>query len=548
MVSSRFVAASLCVLLAGVVSGIPLLGREQPSSQEKHSTNPFHKSVAKADFKFQDLNFLQLTDVHSWLSGHAHEAKDEAGYPDVLAFVQHLQSMAWKEGKDLFLFNSGDIVDGTGLSDATQVRGVLITPIIQQMPFTALTSGNHELYHNSTVNNLAASGFVDFWGGHYLTANIFNATTGERVGSPYTIVTGKMGKKLLVMGFLYNMQNSCEAVKVQPVAEALQMPWFGEAMAKAAEIEVDAIVVLVHMDAKDPLVSTIKTQIRAKDPKASIVFLAGHTHIRDFQIMDSRSVSMESGKYLDTVGFVSCSLPATDSAGMDCENEFVTPHVATFMKLTHTDKTTFETPGSKKMRRDISVLRSKLGLDEVIGCSPATFYPFANFSSPHSMWALYLRAVLPAVLYPDNPVAVFVAGTGALRYKLYKGEVHLDDTYTVSPFKDIYYVTHVAGQVLAQIIEALLKRETNMLTERTSDTEKWSEYEEPWVASIDPKALKAGVIYDLVYVEFDGETVGEVYEKVTGQAMSAAPFRSADVDSRNIWEKFVRTEWPCDSM
>eukprot|EP00961_Rhodomonas_salina_P258184 3489524-Rhodomonas_salina.3 len=43
--------------------------------------------------------------------------------------------------------------------------------------------------------------------------------------------------------------------------------------------------------------------------------------------------------------------------------------------------------------------------------------------------------------------------------------------------------------------------EQNMLTERTSDAEKWSEYEEPWVASIDPKALKAGVIYDLLYVE-----------------------------------------------
>lgn len=52
-------------------------------------------------------------------------------------------------------------------------------------------------------------------------------------------------------------------------------------------MQVDAIVVLVHMDAKDPLVSTIKTQIRAKDPKASIVFLAGHTHIRDFQIVSS---------------------------------------------------------------------------------------------------------------------------------------------------------------------------------------------------------------------------------------------------------------------
>ena len=41
-----------------------------------------------------DINIVHLTDVHSWLSGHMHEPNDEADYPDVLAFFEHLQAMA----------------------------------------------------------------------------------------------------------------------------------------------------------------------------------------------------------------------------------------------------------------------------------------------------------------------------------------------------------------------------------------------------------------------------------------------------------------------
>ena len=92
------------------------------------------------------------------------------------------------QGKDVFLFNSGDIVDGTGLAGATPVDGAAILPIVQQvrflqrgasatcsifghalcqplrrltstdlaqMPFAAITCGNHELYINSTIENLA---------------------------------------------------------------------------------------------------------------------------------------------------------------------------------------------------------------------------------------------------------------------------------------------------------------------------------------------------------------------------------------------------------
>jgi hypothetical protein len=33
---------------------------------------------------FQDLNIVQLTDVHSWLSGHRHESFDEADVGDTV--------------------------------------------------------------------------------------------------------------------------------------------------------------------------------------------------------------------------------------------------------------------------------------------------------------------------------------------------------------------------------------------------------------------------------------------------------------------------------
>jgi hypothetical protein len=101
------------------------------------------------------------------------------------------------QGKDLFMFNSGDIVDGTGLAGATPIDGQDILPIIRQvcvckggwmaarhpiwqagqrvcrgisrqqradnrcggvcplqMPFAAITCGNHELYIDSTIGNM----------------------------------------------------------------------------------------------------------------------------------------------------------------------------------------------------------------------------------------------------------------------------------------------------------------------------------------------------------------------------------------------------------
>ena len=139
--------AAALLLAAAAVSAVPV--------------RPGTRAAAPAASLAHDINIVHVTDVHSWLSGHLHEPANEADYPDVLALFQHLEARAHAQGRDIFLFNSGDIVDGTGLAGATAVDGAALTPIIRQMPFAALTCGNHELYINSTVENLVQSGFID---------------------------------------------------------------------------------------------------------------------------------------------------------------------------------------------------------------------------------------------------------------------------------------------------------------------------------------------------------------------------------------------------
>lgn len=52
--------------------------------------------------------------------------------------------------------------------------------------------------------------------------------------------------------------------------------------------------------------------------------------------------------------------------------------------------------------------------------------------------------------------AVFMGSTGSLRYNLFAGNVSIDDTYSVSPFKDTFArATGVPGIVLAKMLSGV---------------------------------------------------------------------------------------------
>ena len=106
----------------------------------------------------------------------------DSTYGDLVSFKARVVAEATKSGKDVFLVDNGDVVDGTGISNLAKDHCSYLLPLLKQIPFDALNCGNHELYSNATMEAFNSSGYIESWGGRYLTSNLLNATTREPLG------------------------------------------------------------------------------------------------------------------------------------------------------------------------------------------------------------------------------------------------------------------------------------------------------------------------------------------------------------------------------
>mmetsp|Transcript_13815 Transcript_13815/g.20980 ORF Transcript_13815/g.20980 Transcript_13815/m.20980 type:complete len:736 (+) Transcript_13815:3-2210(+) len=269
------------------------------------------ESAQQSHLKLGEINVMVLTDVHSWVAGHLpHEPKNDADYGDVLSFYEHLRDKCHREEKDLFFVMNGDFIDGTGLTTHPPAH---LIPILQQMPWDAVNIGNHELYQNSTIEFITRpNGFVDFWGGRYLTSNVLLNETDSPIGERYTFLKASFSNKtILTFGFLFNFQRNCLMTKVEKVEEVVQSSWFENVLSRN-EGDFDAILVLAHMGYSDPLLKVILYRIREIcGEDMPVQFITGHTHIRANTQLDYYSSSFEAGRFLDTIGLV--SFPTLDS-------------------------------------------------------------------------------------------------------------------------------------------------------------------------------------------------------------------------------------------
>ena len=70
--------------------------------------------------------------------------------------------------------------------------------------YMLLIGGNHELYVDSVVEYVQRpGGFIDWWGGRYLTSNIHKTSDGTPLGKRYKVLHGK-NANVLVFGFIYS--------------------------------------------------------------------------------------------------------------------------------------------------------------------------------------------------------------------------------------------------------------------------------------------------------------------------------------------------------
>jgi 2',3'-cyclic-nucleotide 2'-phosphodiesterase (5'-nucleotidase family) len=455
----------LLQLLLGLL-GLLTTGAAAVAVREPHRTvrGPMAAGVtANASARAVPVRLLHLTDLHGWVAGHAHLAALDADYGDFVSMVEHAKAQAAAAGVDLLVFDTGDLIEGTGYSDAVPggYHGEYILPIVAQAGFDGLTAGNHDLGHDQVIAAIRSE-LVPSFGGRYLTSNTNQTATQVALGSMYNVLTTTSGKRVLVLGFIYNFLQAAGAVTVVDVQKALQEGFFGQATATEA---IDFVVVLNHIAPQvtpgtPDLLRTISRAVRAQLPTTPIVLLSGHSHVEDFVWYDANSFTIESGKYFEEIGQVDFTLdPATGALSNDSfAYKWVPTSRENLYDLAGVRPPAFETAAGTAIKQQLVKLDRELGLSEVQGCSPTTFDTDAPMASPNSTYRLLVEEIAPKILFSyDLPnIQFFISSTGFLRYNLYEGKVTTNDVWTVCGFNDSYaYYPAVPGALLQQIISTL---------------------------------------------------------------------------------------------
>ncbi|KAJ8105838.1 hypothetical protein ONZ43_g7264 [Nemania bipapillata] len=264
------------------------------------------------------LNFLHTTDTHGWLEGHLKEKNYGADWGDFVTFSTHFKHQAGNMGVDLLIVDTGDLHDGAGLSDATSPDGEISITIFDDVDYDLLAIGNHELYladvAYQTLTEISA-----YWGDKYLTSNvqIANPQTGEweYIGKTHRYFTTEHGLRIMAFGVLYDFTGNTNVTKVIPAKTMVTQKWFMEAINSCDPV--DVFVLIGHNPVRGSSFQTVFNAIRAIHPDTPIQILGGHSHIRDFTVYDDSSVAIESGRYCETLGWMSMSGFTTENSGFD---------------------------------------------------------------------------------------------------------------------------------------------------------------------------------------------------------------------------------------
>lgn len=266
----------------------------------------------RAPLEWGQLNFLHTTDTHGWLEGHLKEQNYGADWGDFVSFTSHMKHQATRLGVDLLLIDTGDLHDGAGLSDNTDPNGLVANPIFENVQYDLLSIGNHELYITDIAYE-TFNGFSKVYGERYLTSNVqvLNPATGafEYIGNQYRYFTTRHGLRIMSFGVLFDFTGNSNVSKVIKTADLVKESWFLDAI--NYEKPIDLFVVIGH----NPVRTTAQTStfgllyetIRGIRPDVPIQTFGGHTHVRDFTIYDEISTGLESGRYCETLGWLSMS-------------------------------------------------------------------------------------------------------------------------------------------------------------------------------------------------------------------------------------------------
>ncbi|KAJ5910295.1 hypothetical protein N7504_004938 [Penicillium tannophilum] len=444
-----------------------------PSALAAQPSAPDPIPVPLRDLEFGQINFLHTTDTHGWLAGHLQEPSYSADWGDYISFATHLREKVEAQGQDLLVIDTGDRVEGNGLYDSSEPKGIYLSEIIRHQHIDVITSGNHELYQYNTSNNELLTTVPNFRG-HYLSSNIdiYHPTTQELVplAPRYKKFTTKLqGIRIVAFGFLFNFNGNYNNTVVQPVENTIREDWFQEAI---QDKEVDLFLVAGHVPAHSPEYRAIFRAIRKVHWATPIQFFAGHQHIRDYARYDSKAMALASGRFMETIGFMSIDGLSTSNRPTVAstpvfKRRYIDNNLFSFYHHTGLDESSFPTKKGVEVSKMITEARSALNLDQVYGCAPRDLWMSrVPYPHPDSIYTWLETEVLATLLKDDSRrsvPAVAILNTGGIRFDIFKGQFTRDSASIISPFiNNFRYVKDVPYEK-TQLIMDVLNKQTKIL-------------------------------------------------------------------------------------
>lgn len=435
--------SSLLLNLAGSAA-VAVHISQQPQAPVSNPNNELR------DLTWGQLNFIHTTDTHGWLPGHLLEPNYSADWGDLVSFVSHMRKRADDAGVDILVVDSGDRHDGNGLSDATSPPAIYTETLFTKLEYDIITIGNHELYQ--WQNTLQEYNIMrPHYGERYVVSNVDILQDGKWVpmGNKYRrFKTKNQGLNVIGLGFLFDFAGSNPNARVTHCSDSVNEAWFSDVLSFN---DTDVFVIASHIPVRYfPEMNIIISAIRSAHPNAVIQFLGGHSHIRDFVVVDERATAMESGRFLETIGWVSAD--NIDRYDPDAIVDFTRSYIDfNVHSLSHHSNTTvqdiaelqqFHTIDGLKVSEKIKGFRELLDLDKTFGCVPQNYLmDRAKYPGPDSLYSLLTDSVLPRLVgaeldkpRPAHQPRYVIINTGSIRFDLFKGPFTRDTAFIVSPF------------------------------------------------------------------------------------------------------------------
>lgn len=396
-----------------------------------------------------------------------------------------MREKAESDGQDLLVIDTGDRIEGNGLYDASEPKGQYTFDIIKEQQIDLLCSGNHELYKQNASENEYLVTVPDFKD-NYLASNldIFDPKTGELVPlAPRfkKFTTKNQGLTILSFGFIFNFVGNSNNTVIQPVEKTVEEQWFQDAI---RDRDVDLFVVIGHVDLQTAEFDAVYKAIRAVQWDTPIQFFGGHSHIRNYKKFDSISYGLESGRFMETVGFQSIDGIAKKNgkelqarASTSFSRKYIDNNLFSFYHHTGLNSSTFHTSHGKNVSKLIQSARKELKLDNTYGCAPKDLWMSrAQYPSKDSIFTWLEEDVLPEIVGDKDRVnhsRLAVINTGAIRFDIFEGPFTKDSTYIVSPFTSGFrYIKDIPMEKASKLI-SILNNAGQVLENQNAGLQNW---------------------------------------------------------------------------